>query len=80
MVANTGVIYRPYVLKETRDPISGQVLGETNPEIIQHSTINPDVFLTVQKYLRTVISEGTAKVVLTTDVVDVAGEDRNWEK
>ena len=79
MVANTGVIYRPYVLKETRDPISGQVLGETNPEIIQHSTINPDVFLTVQKYLRTVISEGTAKVVLTTDVVDVAGKTGTGE-
>ncbi|WP_319417469.1 penicillin-binding protein 2 [Marispirochaeta aestuarii] len=79
MVVNEGIIYRPHFLKEIRDPVSGSVVEEQEPEILQQSTINPEVFKKVQEYLRGVIVDGTAKVVLTTQAVEVAGKTGTGE-
>ncbi len=79
MVANGGVIYKPHVLKETRDSVSGHIINRIDPEVIHRSGINPQVFDKVQKFLRTVIVDGTAKVVLTTDATEVAGKTGTGE-
>ena len=79
MVVNKGTIYRPHLLKETRDPISGEILETVKPEVLQQSAINPAVFEELQDYLRTVITEGTAKVVLTTEATTPAGKTGTGE-
>ncbi|MCK5200947.1 MAG: penicillin-binding protein 2, partial [Spirochaetales bacterium] len=43
------------------------------------STIHQETFITVQEYLRGVITDGTAKVVITTDAVKVAGKTGTGE-
>ena len=52
---------------------------EKKPEIIHTSTIHQETFITVQEYLRGVITDGTAKVVITTDAVKVAGKTGTGE-
>jgi len=79
MIVNKGVIYKPYILKEIRDSVSGQLIEEKKPEIIHTSTIHQETFITVQEYLRGVITDGTAKVVITTDAVKVAGKTGTGE-
>jgi penicillin-binding protein 2 len=79
MVVNKGTIYRPHLLKEIRDPVSGSVVEEQKPDILFQTTTNPDVFKQVQEYLRGAIVDGTAKVVLTTKAVEVAGKTGTGE-
>ncbi len=79
MVSNGGIIYKPHVLKETRDPVSGLVTRKIEPEVLHRSGINPNVFDQVQDFLRTVIVDGTAKVVLTTEATEVAGKTGTGE-
>jgi penicillin-binding protein 2 len=74
MVVNSGVIYRPHLVKEIRDPQSGAVVSVTKPEILHTSHISADVFKTVQEALRGVIVKGTAAPVVTTKAVEVAGK------
>ena len=74
MVVNEGVIYRPHLLKETRNPVSGEIVESYTPEVLHRSTINTEVFRELKSYLRTVITEGTAEVVLTTKATEVAGK------
>lgn len=74
MVANEGKLYRPHLLKEIRDPITGQAVATSEPELLHTSHIRPDTFRTVQQAMRGVITEGTAEVVITTDAVEIAGK------
>jgi penicillin-binding protein 2 len=74
MVVNEGKVYRPHVLKEVRDPHSGDLIQRTEPEVLLVSPIRKGSFQIVQKAMRGVITEGTAEVVLTTEAVEVAGK------
>jgi penicillin-binding protein 2 len=74
MVANGGTIYRPHLLKETRDPGSGAIIVRTQPEVLYTSRISPDTWAFVQEALRGVITNGTARSVITTKAVEVAGK------
>jgi len=74
MVANSGIIYRPHLLKETRDPFTGQVLSTVTPEVLHESAISKDVWHTVQQAMRGVITRGTAAPVITTRATEVAGK------
>jgi penicillin-binding protein 2 len=79
MIVNEGRVYRPHVLKEVRDPQSGDLIQEIEPEILRISPIRKDTFRTVQQAMRMVITEGTAEVVLTTEAVAVAGKTGTGE-
>ncbi len=79
MIVNEGVIYKPHLLKEVRDSISGQVLEEIKPEILHTSTIHTDTYKGIQDYMRGVITDGTAKVVITTEAVKIAGKTGTGE-
>lgn len=74
MIVNDGVLYQPRVVKEVRDPITGEVLDRTTPEVLRAADIDVSTFQTVRTAMRGVITEGTAEVVLTTDAVEVAGK------
>lgn len=74
MVVNEGVIYRPHLLKEVRDPRDGSIVSKTVPEVIFASSISKDTFKTTKEYLRGVITEGTARYPVNTKVVMTGGK------
>ncbi|MDR0600700.1 MAG: penicillin-binding protein 2 [Treponema sp.] len=63
-VINDGVGYKPHVLKEIRDPVSRAIERTVIPEIL-HDMRNetpPKVFETVRNNMRTVVTQGSARV------------------
>jgi penicillin-binding protein 2 len=74
MVANEGRIYRPFLVKEVRDRVSGETVSRTEPQLIHTSHIRRETFRTVQEAMRRVVTDGTANVVITTKAVQVAGK------
>jgi penicillin-binding protein 2 len=74
MTVNDGVIYKPHILKEVRDPISGAVEQIVEPEVLRTSDIDKAIFATVRADMRSVISSGTARFPLNIDTVEIAGK------
>lgn len=74
MIVNDGVLYRPHIVKEIRDPVTGEVLSRRLPEVLRASDIDVATFQTVRTAMRGVITDGTAEVVVTTDATTVAGK------
>jgi penicillin-binding protein 2 len=79
MVVNDGKIYRPHILKEVRDPVSGAVERSAQAELFHESDIDPRVFERVRRDMRTVISEGTAQFPLNIRSVQIAGKTGTGE-
>jgi penicillin-binding protein 2 len=79
MVANGGKVYRPHVLKEVRDPVTGNVEETDSPEVILDSPNADKIFKPLQDALRGVITGGTPEVVLTTRAVQIAGKTGTGE-
>jgi penicillin-binding protein 2 len=79
MTVNEGKVYKPHLLKEVRDPVSGALLETNEPELLRSSSIRPETFRKVQEYMRGVVTDGTAEVVITTDAVKVAGKTGTGE-
>jgi penicillin-binding protein 2 len=79
MVVNDGKVYRPHVLKEVRDPVSGAVEQSVRPSLLHESNIDPRVFETVRRDMRGVISEGTARFPLNIKTVEIAGKTGTGE-
>ena len=74
MIVNNGVIYKPHLLSDVRDPVSGAVIRRVTPEVISQSRIKPETFRTVRDNLRAVVTEGTARYPVSTKAVQVAGK------
>jgi penicillin-binding protein 2 len=74
MVVNDGVIYKPHILQEVRDPRTGAVEQRIQSEILIESDIEKEVFAEVKKDMRGVISEGTARFPLNIKAVEIAGK------
>jgi len=74
MVVNEGIIYKPHLLKEIRDPRDGSIVMKSVPEILLASSISKDTFKTTKEYLRGVITEGTARYPVNTKVVTIGGK------
>jgi penicillin-binding protein 2 len=74
MIVNDGVIYKPHLLKEIREPSTGAIVKETLPEVLTRSRISKETFATVRAYLRGVITDGTARFPVNTKAVAVAGK------
>jgi penicillin-binding protein 2 len=80
MVVNNGVVYRPYLLKEVRDPLSGAVIRTTRGEVLRKTTdIKDEVYRTLRRNMRSVISEGTAQYPLNIKAVEIAGKTGTGE-
>jgi penicillin-binding protein 2 len=74
MVVNNGVIWTPHLLKEVRDPRTGAVEQSVSPRELHRSEIPRQVFETVRRDMRSVISEGTARFPLNIKSVEIAGK------
>jgi penicillin-binding protein 2 len=74
MTVNDGVIYKPHILKEIRDPQTGAVEQSFMPEVLHKSDIPPETFEEVRRDMRGVISEGTARFPLNIKSVEIAGK------
>lgn len=74
LIVNDGVIYRPHILKEVRDPETGAILQKIEREELSRVSIRPETFIQVRDHLRNVIAQGTARVPLSTKAVGVAGK------
>ncbi|MCL2128190.1 MAG: penicillin-binding protein 2, partial [Treponema sp.] len=79
MVVNDGKIYKPYVLKEVRDPVSGAIEQQAIPELVHQSSVDSRIFETVRQDMRGVISEGTAQFPLNIKTVQIAGKTGTGE-
>jgi penicillin-binding protein 2 len=74
MVVNRGIVYRPHLLKEVRDPVTGRVISTVKRKVLLDSGISKDVFTKVAAAMRGVITHGTANVVITTKAVNIAAK------
>lgn len=74
MVCNSGLIYKPHLLKEVRDPATNEVIQTVEPEVMLKSTVTADVWKEVQKDLRYVITDGTAVYPMHNKTVQLAGK------
>ncbi len=74
MIVNKGIIYKPHLLKEVREPGSEKVISEVKPEILHSSTISEDVWKIIQENLRYSITNGTAVYPMNLKSVQIAGK------
>jgi penicillin-binding protein 2 len=79
MVVNGGTVYKPHLLAEIRDPVSGQLIERREPEILHTVQFSDETFAQLQEAHRGVVTDGTAQVVITTDAVEVAGKTGTGE-
>ena len=79
-IANDGVIYKPHLLKEVRDTVSGQTIDRTEPEILRViDKLGPEDWDYLQSSMRGVITEGTGIWAIYTQAVEVAGKTGTGE-
>lgn len=75
MVANSGTVYKPHLLKEVRNPVTNDIEREVKREILFHSNSIPtEVWTKVQDDLRYTITDGSGKYPMTNKVVQIAGK------
>ncbi|MDR2343993.1 MAG: penicillin-binding protein 2 [Spirochaetaceae bacterium] len=74
MTVNDGVIYKPHILKDVRNPVSGVIEEIVKPEVLHESDIDKSIFETVRTDMRSVISSGTARFPLNIEAVEIAGK------
>jgi len=74
MTVNDGVVYKPHLLKEIRDPVSGALEKTVDREVLLKSGTPKEIFARVRENMRTVISEGTAHFPLDIKAVKIAGK------
>jgi len=74
MLVNDGKVYKPHVLKEVRDPVTGAVERSIRPELLRESKLSPEIFESVRRDMRNVITHGTAQYPLNIKSVQIAGK------
>ncbi|MDR1785008.1 MAG: penicillin-binding protein 2 [Spirochaetaceae bacterium] len=74
MVVNRGKIYRPHFLKEVRDPISEEIIAETEPEVLFESPAPAQIWEQLQSDLRYTVTNGSAQYPLRNPMVKIAGK------
>lgn len=73
-VLNEGVIYKPHVVKEIRDPVTKNIIEETPREVLLKSSYKDEVFEEVKSYMRRVVTDGTAKNIFKYNIVEIAAK------
>ena len=72
MVSNEGVIYKPHLLNEVRDPVSGELIQKIEPQVLTESTIDKEVWKEVQEAMRYTITDGTPRDAMMNKTVQIA--------
>jgi penicillin-binding protein 2 len=79
MTVNEGKVYKPHLLKEVRDPVSGAIEQSIRPELLHESSVDKRIFEAVKRDMRGVVSEGTARFPLNIKSVEIAGKTGTGE-
>lgn len=66
-ILNRGVVYRPRIVKEIRDPVTGTVVESREPEVLRTVAISGETFDLVKQAMEGVVLDGTPQVVMTTN-------------
>ncbi len=74
IIINNGVAYKPHVLKELRDQVTEHVVYSAKPEVMRSVNMDKDVYRKVRNNMRSVVTRGTARVVITTKQVKIAAK------
>lgn len=74
MVINNGVIYKPHLLKEIRDPASGEVIKKIEPEILHKENIGREIFEQVRQAMNLVTIQGEARIPMKNPMFRFAGK------
>ena len=74
MIVNEGVIYKPHLLKEIRDPVSNEIIETIEPEPMYTLDIENSIWREMKTDLRFMVTDGTATWPLETKVVKIAGK------
>lgn len=72
-LATRGRIYEPFLVKEIHSP-TGEVLYRREPKLIAELSYREETWETVQRGLRMVVTEGTARSRFTGSPITVAGK------
>ena len=72
MVSNEGVIYKPHLLKEVRDPVTGEVIDEVKRQVLTESTIDKEVWKQIQEAMRYTVTDGTPQYPMHNKIVQIA--------
>ena len=74
MVINNGVIYKPHLLKEIRDPSNGEVIKKIEPEILYKENIGEEIFEQVRLAMNLVTIQGEARYPMKNPMFRLAGK------
>ncbi|WKC58254.1 penicillin-binding protein 2 [Borrelia sp. P9F1] len=75
MISNEGVVYKPRVVNKILDGNTNEIVLANSPEILRKtSLISKSTFELLKKYMRGVITYGTAKNSVLTKAVEVGGK------
>ncbi|AHH03719.1 Cell elongation specific D,D-transpeptidase [Borrelia nietonii YOR] len=75
MIANEGVIYKPRIVSKILNGNTNEVILENVPEILKKTDIiSRNTFKVLKKYMRNVITYGTARNSVLTKAVAVVGK------
>ncbi len=79
LIANNGVLMKPFIVSEVHSAKTGALLYRKKPEVLIDSKINPNYFSFIQKAMRGVVTDGTAKWGGAVLSVDAAGKTSTSE-
>lgn len=74
MVVNSGKVYKPHLLKEIRDPVTGEAISVIKPEILNEMNIPSGIWSQIRENLRYTVTDGSAQFPLKNKVVKIAGK------
>lgn len=74
MVANSGVIYKPHILKEVRDPVTDEVIQSVEREVLHKSDLDDAIWKKVQDDLRYTVTDGATRFGLMNHAVKMAAK------
>lgn len=72
MVSNKGVIYKPHLLKEVRDPVTNEIISETKPEVLFKSDIEEKIWDELQQAMRYVVTDGSGYGIFNNKKIQIA--------
>lgn len=72
MVSNEGIIYKPHILKEVRDPVTNEIIEEIKPTVLTESTIDKEVWKQIQEALRYTVTDGSPQYPMHNKLVQIA--------
>ncbi|MBE7439521.1 MAG: penicillin-binding protein 2 [Spirochaetales bacterium] len=73
-VVNRGKIYKPFLVRDIRDPDTNRVIKTYQPHMVTEIPMAQDTLDLVEKGMRMVIQSGTGRSIYRPDMVPIAGK------